>query len=163
MTPRGVHQFRLFVVRPTLQAIALWSPAAENLVLGTACQESGLDLLNEITSPYDVTQGPGIGFYQIELATHDDIWANFLHYRAELAAKVAALLAPAPVRQQQLASNLAYATAICRVDYDRAPEALPDAGDIAGLGAYWKRHYNTAGGAGTAAEWADNYHRLCLV
>jgi hypothetical protein len=161
MTPRGAHQFRIFVVRPTLQALGLWSPVAENLVLGTGAQESGLDLLNQVTGPYDVTQGPGIGFFQIELATHDDIWANFLHYRAELAGKVAALLAPAPPRAQQLASNLAYAAAICRVDYERAPEALPDAGDAAALGAYWKRHYNTGKGAGTAEQWAANYARLC--
>ncbi len=163
MTPRGARQFRIFVVRPTLQALGLWSPAAENLVLGTACQESGLDLLNQVTGPSDLALGPGIGFFQIELATHDDIWANFLHYRAELAAKVAALLAPAPTRGQQLASNLAYACAICRIDYERAPEKLPDASDFAALSAYWKRHYNTGKGAGTPEEWAANYQRLCLA
>jgi hypothetical protein len=161
MTPRGARQLRVFVVRPTLQALGLWSPAAENLVLGTGAQESGLDLINEVTGPSDLRLGPGIGFFQVELATHDDIWANWLHYRAELAGKVAALLAPSPERGAQLASNLAYAAAICRLRYARVTEPLPDAGDVDALGFYWKAHYNTAAGAGTAAEFAANYRRLC--
>ena len=54
----------------------------------------------------------------------------------------------------ELVRNLAYATAICRVRYARVPGALPAAHDIDGLAAYWKAHYNTALGKGTAADWA---------
>jgi hypothetical protein len=44
-------------------------------------------------------------------------------------------------------TNLAHATAMCRVHDRRAPEPLPPAGDLEAQAAYWKAHYNTAAGA----------------
>ena len=143
------------VIRPTLQALDLWSPAAEALVLGTAIHESRLICLRQIGG------GPALGLYQIEPATHADLCRNYLNNRPALKERVAAFLAPSPAPDAQLATNLAYATAICRLLYFRAPALLPAAGDIDGLAAYWKAHYNTPAGKGVAAEWAQHY-RECF-
>jgi hypothetical protein len=136
----------------------LWSPAAENLVVGTALHESsGLRHLDQVTGPDDATLGPAIGLFQIEPATHADLQANFLAYRPALADRLARLLAAEPEREAQLATNLCYATAVCRLIYLRAPEPLPKADDVEGLARYWKRFYNTRRGRGAEAQFILHY------
>ena len=49
---------------------------------------------------------------------------------------------------------------MARAHYLRVPEPLPDAGDVEALAAYWKQHYNTPAGAGSEAEFIDNYQRV---
>ncbi len=137
--------FLAYVVRPSLDSIGLWSPAAGRLLLGTAITESGLTWLAQKGG------GPARGVYQIEPATHDDIWANYLAYRDQLANRVARLAGQRP-RHEQLAWNLGYATAIARLVYYRRPEPLPPADDLAGLARYWKAHFNTALGAGAPED-----------
>lgn len=160
-TRRCADQFRRFVVRPTLEYLGLWSPAAEALVTGTGVHESGLQNFDQWTGAGDATLGPAYGLFQIEPATNRDVWENFLRYRPALGAKVAALAAPVPERDRQLVTNLAYATAICRVIYYRAPEPLPAADDVVGLAAYWKAHFNSANGAGTPEQWVYHYRTFC--
>lgn len=63
------EQLRLYVIRPTLEKIELWSEAAENLLLGTTAQESHMG-----TYIKQVGKGPALGIYQMEPATHKDIW-----------------------------------------------------------------------------------------
>ncbi len=139
------QHFLAYVVRPSLDSIGLWSPAAERLLHGTAITESGLTWLAQKGG------GPARGVYQIEPATHDDIWANYLAYRDGLAKRVARLAGEHP-RLDQLAWNLGYATAIARLVYYRRPEPLPHADDLAGLARYWKAHFNTNLGAGTPED-----------
>ncbi len=146
-----IRQFRANIVRPTLEAIGAHNRVAEDLVLGTALQESNLRYLRQLN------EGPARGVYQMEPATHDDIWENYLAFRAELRAHVSAFLAPEQERVDQLVWNLAYATAMCRVHYLRVPHPLPDPGDIRAMGEYWKRHYNTPQGRGTADEFVHNF------
>ena len=106
--------------------------------------------------------GPARGVYQIEPATHDDIVMRYLKRRTALRERVDVLVAPEPSRIDQLATNLAYATAICRLRYWMDPKPLPEADDIEGLGRYWKRVYNTARGKGKVAEFVANYRRHVL-
>lgn len=147
-------QLRHYVVQPTLRELDLWSPAAEALLLGTAAQESRGRWLVQLGG------GPARGIFQMEPATHSDIYENFLRYRPALAGAVRRLLAPSPADERQLVTNLAYAAAMCRIHYLRQRPALPEAGDIAGLARYWKRHYNTVEGAGTEAEFLENWRQL---
>lgn len=155
------YQLRRFVVRPALEHLGLRSPAAENLVLGTAAHESGgFKFIDQVTSSEAADPlGPAIGLWQIEPATHDDLWRNFLAYRDPLAKKVLALIAPEPERHVQLATNLIYGAAVCRLIYYRAPQALPAAEDLASLAEYWKRFYNTPAGKGTIQQFVDDYKR----
>ena len=152
----NILQLRQTVIRPVLEEIGAHSQAAENLVLGTALQESNLHYLRQLGD------GPARGLYQMEPATHDDIWANYLSYRAELAARVSEFLAENRERTEQLIWNLAYATAMCRVHYMRVPAPLPEASDIQGMAAYWKQHYNTPLGRGTPQEFAEKYENAIV-
>lgn len=148
----NAKQLRLYIVRPTLKTLELWSPAAENLVMGTAAQESYLG-----TYLHQLGAGPACGIFQIEPATLGDLIA-YVDKRPELRAKVleasgmATLGAPV-----DLIGNLFYSAAMCRIYYRRIAAGLPDADDVPGLAAYWKRYYNTPAGKGTPAEFIKNY------
>ncbi len=137
------NEFRKYVIRPTLEHLELWSEAAELLLFGTALTESNLRWLRQKKS------GPGLGFYQIEPVTHEDIWVSYLQKKRnkKLRANVQWLISRAPL-EEQLMHNLSYATAIARVIYWRKPEAMPEAFDLEGLAKYWKDHYNTFLGSG---------------
>ena len=144
-----VGDFKKLVLEPTLNYLEMSSPAAINLLLGTALMESRLKHL--IQKP----NGPALGLFQMEPATHEDIWNNFLKYKTSLAEKVSGLIAPKPDNETQLKTNLAYATAMCRVHYYRAPTKLPEAEDLDGLAHYWKKYYNTELGAGKPEEFCE--------
>lgn len=152
------HELRLYVIRPTLQMIDLWSEAAENLLLGTAAQESRLG--RYLTQ----TRGPALGIYQIEPATHLDVWESFLNAHPTLLEKTKALLShyDANHKDAALITNLSYSTVIARIIYYRAPKTLPAANDIQGLAAYWKKYYNTPLGKGKTTEFVSNYEALIL-
>ena len=161
-------QFRAEIVRPALKAVDMWSEAAENLVLGTAVQESVLAWVKQRGA------GPALGFYQMEQATADDICHRFLATRSNLSVNLAKATWPhvtsppayshlnAKDIARLLVEDLRFATIMCRLRYWMMPAALPEANDIDGLSRYWKMHYNTILGKGKAVEWADKYRRFCL-
>jgi hypothetical protein len=140
-----------YVIRPVLKDLDLWSVEAEQLVLGTACQESKCgEYLVQLGG------GPALGIYQMEPATHDDIWKNFLNYKVDLIDRLAAFYINGI--SKELIGNLYYATAMCRIHYLRVPEKIP-----VGLhpqAAYWKKYYNTPLGAGTVNEYINSWERF---
>lgn len=175
------HHFASMVVRPVLRGMAevterkLYSKAAERLVLGTAIQESRLIHLRQLARR-DGRRGPALGLFQIEPATHRDVWENYVRYRDEIDFFLKQLIPwhkgslqvlnegpmGRPVvfgwpKDNLLVWNLAYACAIARLVYYRAPARLPAADDLEGLGAYWKRYYNTTLGAGDDEEFVKAY------
>lgn len=136
------EDIQTYVIEPTLREMELLSPAGVEMVLHTGLVESNFERLHQVG-------GPALSPYQIEPATHDDHWENYLKHRPELAKRV---LEASNVRSPSLfslTSNLAYATAMCRIHYLRVSEPLPPLGDIRAQGKYWKEHYNTYLGAGT--------------
>lgn len=150
-------QFRSLVIDPALRSIGMYSPAASELLLGTALQESNLTYLTQLdgdTDPYD----DAMGVFQVERKTHDDIWNNYLHYRWDLARKVqvACHFISAPPAEEMV-TNLRYNAIMARLVYLRRSEPLPEAGDINGQARYWKRHYNTAGGHGGVDQYVANW------
>ena len=148
------EEFLTTVIRPTLIEIGLHSAVAEQLLLGTAMQES--DLVHR----HQMGNGPARSFFQMEPATHNDIWQNFLKFRKELADKIANLLtSPTADKIKELENNDRYACAMARVHYLRVPEALPAADDIEAIANYWKNHYNTLLGAGTAAQFIAKWRK----
>ncbi|WP_227657621.1 hypothetical protein [Candidatus Magnetaquicoccus inordinatus] len=143
------QQFRSLIIRPTLRRLDMWSEAAEELLLGTAIQESALHYLQQMGG------GPAMGFWQMERATHDDLWLNFLNGRTKLGLNV---LGPyTKPEATRMVWDLSYACAMCRIHYLRCPDALPPAGDIAGQAAYWKRWYNTPLGKGTVEQYLESW------
>lgn len=158
----NINQFRLYVVRPALQRINLWSLAAENLVLGTGLIESGLNYVDQVGATE--SPGPAYGLFQMERATYEDIWENFLPGRPLLAAKLKSMagfdeLARPPV--EELWGNNTFAAAMCRVHYLRVPAPLPSAIDADALAKYWKQFYNTPKGKGSFAIALSSFISVC--
>lgn len=161
----ALHYAR-YVVRPALAQIGNGARGFETdvatwLVVGTAAAESEFRALDQYTGRGDRTLGPAYGPWQIEKATADDIWDNWLAYRPDWAARMRSLLAPFPDRTTQLATNLTYAAAMCRLRYWREADAkLPARVDRDTFAALWKRFYNTSRGAGSEAEFCAKWDRL---
>jgi len=149
----NVGDLRRFVVEPTLRLLdpeIPYSLAALRLVIGTALHESRLVYLDQVSRD-PARPGPAYGLWQMEAPTLADHFA-WLADRRELRAKIGLLMTDQPTLPAQLHGNLYLACALCRVHYRRARDPLPDADDARGLGAYWKRFYNTSAGAGTIAQ-----------
>jgi hypothetical protein len=152
-------QLRSFIVIPTLQALdkaqpGIDVPAARNLVLGVAAQESGGKYLAQFPV------GPARGLWEIEPATLHDLEKNFLAYHPTLEAVIVSLMMPAESDEEQLVSNLTYSCAIARLLLYRIKAPLPAATDIRGLGQYWKTYFNTPAGGGTVDEFVANFTNL---
>jgi hypothetical protein len=139
-----LSQLKAEIVTPVLTTIGLASPAAINLLAGTASAESECVYLRQLGG------GPALGLWEMEPATHDDIWANFLNARIDFAVPIRRMTTTDIPRVRQLISNLRYACAMARIRYYRSPLPLPAANDAVGLCTYWKGIYNTALGAGAA-------------
>lgn len=152
----NLENLRDCVIRPTLKHLGLYSPAAENLVLGTALVESKAEYLRQI-------KGPALGLWQIEPATWQDLHENFLRFRTDLRARLDELSTTAKMTEGplEMVGNLYYGCAVCRLIYRRAPEPLPDADDAEGMASYWKRFYNSSLGSGTVQRALAHFIVAC--
>jgi hypothetical protein len=151
-----VDQLRLNVVRPVLVRLDLHTPAAENLVLGTALHESHGRYIRQI-------KGPAMGIYQMEPATHYDLHHNFLRFNTALKVRVnqyAGFFSGDLADPSELIGNLFYATAMCRIHYRRLKAPLPTNEPYA-LAQYWKDFYNTRRGKGTVEQAVPHFTRAC--
>ncbi|MBF0439776.1 MAG: hypothetical protein HQL93_11725 [Magnetococcales bacterium] len=148
-----VKQFRENVIRPALELLHMESPTAEALMLGTAAQESRMgQYLRQVGG------GPALGVFQMEPATYQDIWRNFIETHPEIL-QLLATRWPVKPPPEQMVTDLLLAAVMCRLHYRRVKAALPQADDLAGLANYWKRYYNTPKGAGTESEFIRNWQQ----
>lgn len=149
-------QLREYIIQPVLRHLDAYSPAAEELLILTAAAESlGGRYLHQLGD------GPAVGIYQMEPATHDDIWRNWLAYREHTVGRVRHFEIPGLYdddNAREMAGNLYYATAMCRCHYRRDPHPLPSQNDLSGLAAYYKRVWNTSAGSATV-EMAMTYYQ----
>ncbi len=146
-----VGQFKDLVIAPALINLDMYSDSAVKLLLGTALQESKLTHVKQIGG------GPALGVYQMEPATHNDIWVNYINYKPWLEELILGRYVEGArwrlAESDRVIYDLRYATAMARIHYARRPEPLPDVGDDIGMAHYWKDHYNTHLGAGTVEEY----------
>lgn len=150
------HHYRAvrdLIVRPVLQHLGMHSEAAARLVWITGIAESRFQHIKQIGA------GPALSWWQIEPETADWLWFDYLQRRQDIRDRVEDLSASAFPIVNQLPWNQGLACALCRVRYWTVPERLPKADDADGMGAYWKDHYNTAGGAGDADKFAALYRQ----
>jgi hypothetical protein len=143
------HQLRELIVE-VLQDHDLWSETAVELLMLTAAVESNLGTFIK------QTRGPALGAFQMEPATHNDIWNNYLSYKREV-------LRGGFVRQSEkdLRTDLKYAILMARIHYLRVPERLPTSTSPKDLGKYWKKYYNTHLGKGTVEKAIEKYNKYC--
>ncbi|MFM2042104.1 MAG: hypothetical protein RLY86_680 [Pseudomonadota bacterium] len=158
---RSIRYLRGTIIAPALARVAavpgmaaFASEGAIDLVLGTGAVESGYRDIRQHPT------GPAIGWWQIEPATHDDIWDRFLAHRPPLRAAVQALLIPDMPRHDQLAANAYYGAVMARLVYWRSPLPVPPQGNVLAAAALWKQVYNTPLGAGTPAKYAQAWNAI---
>jgi hypothetical protein len=137
-------QFRSLVTKVLVEFdSALSTPAAINLLLGTAAQESRFGrYLRQLN-------GPAVGAFQMEPATFDWLRLKYGFAYVELKNR----------RAEEMEWDLRLAIIMARLKYRSDKHALPVADDVPGLAAYWKIVYNTPLGKGTVSEFAANYAR----
>jgi hypothetical protein len=149
------QQFRGLVI-DVLKELGLeipYSDVAVELLMLTAAHESLMGTyLRQV-------KGPARGVFQMEPATEQDIYDNYLAFKPNLAHLVLGF------RMQQtdipdLESNLAYQIAMARVHYYRVPEPLPKSSDPVKLAEYWKEHYNTHKGKGKVEDAVNHYKAI---
>lgn len=146
--------FRQLIVRDTLQAIGEWTPAHENLLLGTAAQESKMGL--------NLKQGRLLGIYHISPAAHRAVWDKYLLHHPDLASRVRGLAGQHSFIRDphgELVTNLKYATAIAWLIYKRTREETPASEDIQGLAKFWHRHFRSKA-SGPIADFVANYRHF---
>jgi hypothetical protein len=134
------NELRDYVIIPTLKYLGDYSEMAANLLLGTAAQESGLG--------FHLKQAPNkaIGLYQIHPHTHTSLWNNYLSKNPDLASKVRGLASQHEFLSHphaELATNLAYATAIAWIIYNRKNIKLSKDDNLESLAKTWQRHYHS--------------------
>ena len=138
------------LVREVLGTYNLWSKPAEDLVVGTSIHESGNFRYNK------QVKGPALGYIQMEPATYKDLWLNYLAYKPELADKIEAEFGKfISIQPETLIDNPRLGVVMCRVHYLRKPGSIPV--DLEGQAKYWKKHYNTYLGRGTAEQYVKAY------
>ena len=147
-------QYLRGLIHWTLRQIDMHSPAAEELLLGTAAHESHLGkYLRQIN-------GPARGVYQMEPWVEQDIWENYLSYRPARIQRIIDITGINSPDHNHLQYNPVYATIMARLHYRRISTPLPPANDLEQLAHYWKAHYNTAAGRGTPDQFITDYRRL---
>ena len=151
-------ELRTLVIRPTLKHLNLWSPTAENLLLGTAAQESGLG------EHLKMDNHRALGIYQITPRMHRNIWDNFLASQPDLASKVRGLASQHEFLQHphaELATNLSYATAVALMVYLRRGKPLPSNSkdNPERLGRCWHNNFHSKP-QGTVDEFVSHYNAL---
>jgi hypothetical protein len=158
VTQRTVYtaeQFRYELVRPTLQAIRLWSHNAEELMMGTAAQETHLGALGRRQRG----SGPALGICQMEGPTHDLVWTWLKRHRPNVAIAIIDMVAPMARVPLLLVSDDRYAVAMARALYLSIPFPIPEAENVDGQGRYYKKWFNGPGKA-TVEQYVANYHRF---
>lgn len=145
------RQFRLEVVRPVLLDMGMWSEAAENLLMMTAAHESmGFKHRRQIG-------GPALSYFQIEPATLQDLYDNYLSYRPGRQAELDKWYSGD--RLVALENDDRYATAVARMIYARVKDPLPAYDDLEALALYAKRYWNTPEGKASPGKYRDDYLR----
>lgn len=153
------------LITSVLKKFDNYSAEAVDLLMLTAAQESHCgEYIQQLGG------GPALGIFQMEPATLDDIWENYIHFRNDLGIKVKQFLTSQNLKMN-LCGNLLFQIVIARVHYMRVSAPIPERKDFSTVGTigqelyvmaladYWKRYWNTEKGAGTAQEAFENFYR----
>lgn len=134
------NDLRELVIRPTLLALNEWSSTTENLLLGTAAQESNLGF--RMQSDKDA----GMGIYRISAHTHVQVWDKYLITDPELASRLRGLASQQQFLKtphHELIINLSYATGVAWMIYKRHHLRLADNFNTHDLAKCWLNYYCT--------------------
>lgn len=154
-------QLRELVIQPALKGINLYSPGAEELLIGTCAQESqdGFYIKQTVGGIH-----AALGIYQMQPETHDDIWKNTLtkgSVNTDLAVLVMNVCRyPMPPKAEVMVYNLLYASVMARIFWLHVKEPMPAVDDIDHIWSLYKKYWNTEEGKATKEEFVRNYHKF---
>jgi hypothetical protein len=103
------------VIRPTLEYMGAWTPAAEKFLLDTAIKAPEVGLFS--------SKREGLGLYHITAAQHRDLWDRYLAFNPDFASRVRGLASQRAFLSDpdsELQTNLSYCTAIAWLLQNRA-------------------------------------------
>ncbi|MGI9278403.1 MAG: hypothetical protein ACR2PX_02095 [Endozoicomonas sp.] len=151
-------ELRHYVVRPTLKHLRMWSPTAENLLLGTAARESGLGF------HLKQEHHQALGIYQISPRMHRNIWDHYLAKKSDLSSLIRGLASQREFLAHphlELATNLSYATAIAWMIYYRTNKPIHKVphDDVRAMGKLWHNYYHRHH-PGPIESFVDSYKAL---
>lgn len=148
-----VDQLRQLIIKPALIDLVMFSEdAMELLVFTCAVESNGGTYIKQI-------KGPALGIYQMEPATYNDIWQNYLKGRNNLLLMLLSNFEVAMMpNEDKLIYDLRFATAMARIHYARISEKLPACTDTIGLWKYYKKYYNTDQGSAQMYTSIAKYH-----
>ena len=140
------------IAEQVLKHMCVYSDEAMDLVMRTGAVES---LYQNIEQQSE--NSPAVGFFQVEQATADDIWHNYLMFRKTsmlpLVEQVTGhRFADGPWNRFQIMSNIALQVALCRLKYLRVPHPIPKS--VNAQAEYWLKYYN-GGGHGTVDRFIE--------
>ena len=141
-----------YIIKPTLEYMGgnYNSKNAQMLLLSTAAIESKCG--------YYIKQinGPALGIWQMEPATHEDIWRNCDALQGDTG-DIEVLTNPAFEFDEDLIVSPTYACAMARLKYSMDTAPLPHYKDIAAIYREYKRIYNTHLGKSTYEKFEKAY------
>jgi hypothetical protein len=117
------------------------------LLVATAAQETqfGLHL-------HQTGAGPALGVFQVEPATLDDLWRNFITGNARFKPALDACMVPGIDPKDQIMWNLKFSAVVARLNYYRVKEPLPTSVSFDTLWHYYKKYWNSDLGAATESS-----------
>jgi len=136
------------IIKYVLGKINMDSEEARAMIFATGKAESGFRALEQMG-------GPAVGFFQVEPATIQDVWDNYVFYRPEIKTDLYALGFDEEDMKHSVMSNIGLQVAFARLQYRRFKDPLPGAQDMQGQAKYWKKFYNTELGRGTIEHFLE--------
>ena len=156
------------VVEPTLEHFGIFTPELAKILVMTAQHESG-----GFKHKRQIGGGPGNGYCQVEMPTHNDNYINYLKGRKSLEkitqyyfnmdAKTFMENKEYEKVRDTLINNDSYNCLMAAIWYLRRinsptnPRPLPAVDDIVGMANYWKKWYNTPKGGGTPEKFLRDW------
>ena len=120
---------------------------ARDLIYETGMSETGYRHLEQMGD------GPAVSFWQIEPATINDIWSNYILYRKPLIQKAYELGFIEDEMDFSVMTNIGVAIFFARIYYRRKPGAIPKT--MEERAKYWKKWFNTEEGKGTVKHYIE--------
>ena len=151
------NQFRELIIRPSLQAIGLYTEDAEELLVATMAHESkGGTYLAQLGGD----SKSALGIFQMEPATLHWLWLKIINSHSEIHTGMMGFITESSQNlDQELVFNLYFSCQMARMRYYVCPSKIPAKGDLDGIWNIYKTYYNTSKGEAAKDEFvADYYH-----
>ena len=147
---------KVSVIEPVLRRLALYSPDAEKLLMGTVAIESSFVFVTQMGG------GPARGLFQMEVATFNDLMNRFLAAKPHRALReqVLGFATENNPGADHMKVNHSFAAAMARVKYYTIHKTIPSS--ITEQAHYWSVYYNGISPHGLRpADYLERWNKYC--